>query len=284
MKFCEPQVPDREFLQKVMSVWYLFLLNYSLKVCSIIELPLIFLPGWALRARLLEKMQRASLGSVAAGCIAHKKGWAINLGGGFHHAHANDGSGFCVYPDITFLTHYMEQWYGYKRFMIIDLDAHQGNGHGLDHMDRLKFCVFDMYNHYIFPGDEKAKKGITYDINAADYSDDAAYIGKLEEMLPKAFDEFKPDFVIYNAGTDCMSGDPLGDLDVSPQGIIKRDEIVFQLGLETYKVPVVMLLSGGYQKSNAPNIADSIENIVSKFNLQEDFLSGRNDALSRKQS
>jgi len=177
----------------------------------------------------------------------------------------------------------MEQWYGYKRFLIIDLDAHQGNGHGLDHMDRLKYCVFDMYNHHIFPGDEKAKQGITYDINAASYPRDATYIAKLEEMLPRAFEEFKPDFVIYNAGTDCMSGDPLGNLDVSPEGIIQRDEMVFELCLETFNVPVVMLLSGGYQKSNAPNIAESIENIVAKFSLQADFLGGENTS-QRKQS
>ncbi len=31
------------------------------------------------------------------------------------------------------------------------------------------------------------------------------------------------------------------------------------------KVPVVMLLSGGYQKTNAEIIADSIENMVNKF-------------------
>jgi histone deacetylase 11 len=33
--------------------------------------------------------------------------------------------------------------------------------------------------------------------------------------------------IIYNAGTDCMKNDPLGDLNISPQGIIKRDELMF---------------------------------------------------------
>jgi len=157
MKVCKPTIPDREFLQKVMTIWYLFKLNYSIAVCSIIELPLIFLPGWALRWRVLDPFQRASLGSVEAAVIAHQVGWGINLGGGFHHAHHADGGGFCVYPDITFITHYLELWYGYKRFMIIDLDAHQGNGHARDHMDRTKYCVFDVYNHYIYPGDDFAK-------------------------------------------------------------------------------------------------------------------------------
>jgi len=56
--------------------------------------------------------------------------------------------------------------------LIIDLDAHQGNGHGLDHMDREKFHVFDAYNHRIYPGDEEAKKGISTDIDFARYYND----------------------------------------------------------------------------------------------------------------
>lgn len=82
--------------------------------------------------------------------------------------------------------------------------------------------------------------------------------------MPRAFAEFKPDFVIYNAGTDCMEGDPLGRLQVTAEGVIERDEIVFRTALES-KVPIVMLLSGGYQMSNAPAIAMSILNLSKKF-------------------
>lgn len=64
-----------------------------------------------------------------------------------------------------------------------------------------------------------------------------------------------------------MVGDPLGRLSITPEGMIKRDELMFKMALDR-KVPIVMLLSGGYQTTNAPNIADSIENIVTKFKLK----------------
>ena len=35
--------------------------------------------------------------------------------------------------------------------------------------------------------------------------------------LPRALDEFKPDMVVYNAGTDILKGDPLGVLDITPE-------------------------------------------------------------------
>jgi histone deacetylase 11 len=84
-------VPEREFLQEVMTWQYLFVLNYSIKVCKIVELPVCFLPAWTLRMRLLEPMACASLGSVEAAVIAKHRGWAINLGGGFHHARRDNG-------------------------------------------------------------------------------------------------------------------------------------------------------------------------------------------------
>ena len=89
----------------------------------------------------------------------------------------------------------------------------------------------------------------------------------VDQSLSKAFEVFKPDFVIYNAGTDCMIGDPLGCLKISPQGIIDRDELVFSHAYEKNKVPILMVLSGGYQMSNAPVIADSIRNLSEKFSL-----------------
>ena len=66
-----------------------------------------------------------------------------------------------------------------------------------------------------------------------------------------------------------MTGDPLGDLRISERGIVERDELVFKHAYEINKVPVLMVLSGGYQMSNAPVIADSIRNLCNKFNLMD---------------
>lgn len=55
-----------------------------------------------------------------------KKGWAINIGGGFHHCSKNKGQGFCPYADISLLLFELFQDYPpIKSAMIVDLDAHQ---------------------------------------------------------------------------------------------------------------------------------------------------------------
>ena len=38
---------------------------------------------------------------MQAGKLAKDKGWAINIGGGFHHCCSNMGGRFCVYADIS---------------------------------------------------------------------------------------------------------------------------------------------------------------------------------------
>lgn len=65
-------------------------------------------------------------GSILAGKLALERGWAINIGGGFHHCSANKGGGFCVYADITLLIKFLFKYDSrVQTAMIVDLDAHQ---------------------------------------------------------------------------------------------------------------------------------------------------------------
>jgi histone deacetylase 11 len=74
-------------------------------------------------------MLLATEGTILAAATALKIKWAINLSGGYHHASCTVGGGFCIYPDISLAIHYLKTRNNLQRFMIIDLDAHQGNGH-----------------------------------------------------------------------------------------------------------------------------------------------------------
>lgn len=96
------------------------------------------------------------------------------------------------------------------------------------------------------------------------YTTDKEYISLLEG-LTHDIDKFSPEFVIYNAGSDILVGDPLGGLNISVEGVVARDEAIFRMCISR-RIPIVMVLSGGYQKINAEVIAFSIQNIYSKFN------------------
>ncbi|KAF5917244.1 hypothetical protein HPG69_000013 [Diceros bicornis minor] len=220
---------------------YLNELKWSFAVATITEIPpVIFLPNFLVQRKVLKPLRTQTGGTIMAGKLAVERGWAINVGGGFHHCSSDRGGGFCAYADITLAIKFLfERMEGISRATIVDLDAHQGNGHERDFMDDKRVYIMDVYNRHIYPGDRFAK---------------------LERSLKKALQEHPPDVVVYNAGTDVLEGDRLGGLSISPQGIVKRDELVFRM-VRGRQVPILMVTSGGYQKRTARIIADSILNL-----------------------
>ena len=90
--------------------------------------PLALMPAWLLRQKVLGPMRLMAGGTALAAALALERGWAINLGGGMHHASYGDGGGWCAYDDITLAAARVRRASGgaVQRVMVIDLDVHQG--------------------------------------------------------------------------------------------------------------------------------------------------------------
>ncbi|XP_008408590.1 histone deacetylase 11 isoform X1 [Poecilia reticulata] len=241
---------------------YLSSLKWSFVVATITEIPpLVILPNCLVQQKVLRPLRTQTGGTIMAGKLAVERGWAINVGGGFHHCSGDKGGGFCAYADITLAVKFLfERVEGISRATIIDLDAHQGNGHERDFLGDTRVFIMDMYNHNIYPGDGHAKRAIKRKVELDWGTEDSEYLQKVELHSEGALNEVRPDIIVYNAGTDILDGDPLGGLSISPQGIVKRDEIVFRAAKQR-GIPILMVTSGGYQKKTARIIADSILNL-----------------------
>ena len=265
-----PELPTDDFLRAHLDHDYLETLGNKRKIAEYTEMPpLALLPMFLIKRKILRPMLLATGGTVAGARLALQHGWAINLGGGYHHASLNAGGGFCIYPDITLAVRVLRaERSDFKRVMIIDLDAHQGNGHERDLGGDPRVFILDIYNHGIYPDDAVARRGIDLDVDAPSGIGDKLYLARLQQALKQALVQAAPQLVIYNAGTDILTGDPLGGMKISEQGVIKRDQLVFAAALER-KVPILMVLSGGYQKSNAAVIARSVENLFTRFELKK---------------
>lgn len=267
-QFVTPGQPSREDLLLAHSQRYLKTLSYPWVVAGYTELAFVnLIPPPIIKRKILNPMLYATGGTVLAAHLALVKGWAINLGGGFHHAWKEEGGGFCVYADIALAVKYLRKHHPrIKSFMIIDLDAHQGNGVERDFMGDKEVFILDMYNAYIYPLDEEAKAGMALGVELEPGTGDEVYLARLKQALTTAFSRFNPDIIFYNAGTDVLQKDPLGFLNLSPDGVIQRDERVFREAL-TRRIPIVMLLSGGYQKNNYEIVGRSILNLEDKLRL-----------------
>ncbi|KAF5285340.1 hypothetical protein FQA39_LY04439 [Lamprigera yunnana] len=259
----EPKEAMMDDLLSVHSRNYIKSLSCSFNVARIAEVPLLlFVPNCLIQRGYLKPMRYQTGGSILAGKLATERGWAINIGGGFHHCSSNRGGGFCPYADITLLIQFLFIHYPstIQKVMIIDLDAHQGNGYERDFIDSRNIYILDIYNKNIYPFDAVAKNNINKRVELQSYTKDEEYLHKVDANVTEALNEFSPDLVVYNAGTDILDGDPLGCLNISANGIIQRDAIVFKK-VRAKKIPIVMLTSGGYLKKTARIIATSILNL-----------------------
>ena len=90
-----------ELLLDVHTQEYLSALETSsLKVAQVTELGVLaMLPSFLTRSKVVHPMRQMAAGSVLALGLAAECGWAIHVGGGMHHAHRENGGGWCMYAD-----------------------------------------------------------------------------------------------------------------------------------------------------------------------------------------
>jgi histone deacetylase 11 len=261
-RFFKPTPVTDDELMRVHTREYLESLRRSRTIASIAELPLLsFIPNRFLQRVILNPMRYGVGGTILGARLAYEYGWAINLSGGYHHAKANSGEGFCFFADIPLAVYSLFRENPDLSVLIIDLDAHQGNGLESIFREDERIYILDMYNRDIYPQDYEVKKYIDYDVQTETGVVTDEYLSALEGILLSAFQEVNPNFVVYNAGTDIYENDPLGSMCISKEGILQRDSMVFSLALER-NIPILMVLSGGYTMESSTIIAESIENIL----------------------
>ncbi|RLA92498.1 MAG: histone deacetylase [Deltaproteobacteria bacterium] len=176
--------------------------------------------------------------------------WVFHLGGGWHHAFPDKAEGFCYLNDVAIAVRKLQKENAIKKISIIDCDLHQGNGTAYIFQDDTSVFTFSIHQQNLYPVKQKS----TLDIGLSDWADDQEYLQGLSRGIQKALLEFQPEIVFYLAGADPFKEDQLGSLQVSMEGLLQRDKMVFQACKEIM-ANVVVVLAGGY----AVNTADTVQ-------------------------
>lgn len=246
-------------------------LEYLLKVRSdkttistILNLDILnYIPTPMSNEYLIDPIRAMVRGTIEASFLALQYGWAINIGGGFHHAHKNKGGGFCFFNDYALATLNLREKYPHLRILYIDLDAHLGDGVIEFALNIENFYIIDVYNtfkenlHTIKRSHDNRFTLVGIPL----YTSDNAYFSYLNQYLLPEIDNLAPDFIFYNGGGDILAGDTLGKLSVSPEGLEQRDLLIFQEAKKRH-IPITMCLSGGYGKHNYQSVLKSLEAVI----------------------
>jgi len=241
-KIIIPEMVSYEDMALVHNEQFLMNIRDPLKVARFLKLENV--GPWD--SQILEYFRMVTGGTVYATQHAVKDNSAVfNLGGGFHHAHADYANGYCLINDIAIAIRRMQKNNLYEKFLVIDLDYHQGDGNLQIFKNDTRVFTFSMHaSHWL---DINKKNNI--DIILPENCNGHQYMKLLKSNLPDIFNAFQPDIVYYIAGSDVYENDIIGDLKLSRDEILERNMYVFEF-IKSKKIPMIILSGGGYGKES----------------------------------
>jgi len=203
-------------------------------------------PGSVDAARLI------SGASIDAAKAARDGGLALGFGG-LHHAGPDYGGGFCIYNDIAVAAKTLLNE-GIRRVVILDTDAHQGNGTmDIFYSDpRVLFFSLHQDPRTLFPGrgftyetGNSEGEGYTVNIPMPPFAGWPEYEMAMNDIVIPLIDEFKPEIIIRNGGSDPLYTDVLTNLGLTLESLSKLQRLVAQTA-EEREIPLADLFLSGY--------------------------------------
>ena len=184
-------------------------------------------------------------GTILAARLALTSGIGFNVGGGFHHAFAGHGEGFCAVNDIAVAIRRLQKDGAIRRAMVVDCDVHHGNGTAGVFADDPSVFTLSIHQANNYPSEKPLS---SLDIHLPDGTGDQNYLERLQNGLSAALALFQPDLILYVAGADPFCEDQLGGLLLTFEGLMARDRLVLGRAIRE-KIPVAVVLAGGYAAS-----------------------------------
>jgi len=160
---------------------------------------------------------------------------ALNLLGGFHHAGPSSAGGFCAVNDIAVAIAVLRKDGFRGRIAVLDFDAHPPDGTAACLVNDPLAWIGSISG--VAWGDYPRQVDETVLTDASD----AQYLEALDALLSRMPHE--TEFAIVVAGGDVLAGDTLGRLQLSLDGVRRRD---LKVSDKLLRIPSVWLPAGGY--------------------------------------
>jgi acetoin utilization protein AcuC len=257
LRICDKDYIDfsREYFHAMAGGWTGYYENLS-RYQSVDNKP-IGVPGNVERAaRIIIGQAKTACDLIQSG--KHQK--VISIGGGMHHAKRRFGEGFCVYNDVAFSALYLIEQYHLDRILVLDTDAHAGNGtvEYLSGNPAVLYIDIHQDPQTIYPGTgfvqeigAGAAKGYSINVPMPVHAGNASYLAVFREVIAPVVAEFQPQIIIRNGGSDPHFNDGLTYLGVTVAGFRLIGEKVRELA-EICGGRQIDLIASGYNAEILP--------------------------------
>ncbi|WP_434926671.1 histone deacetylase family protein [Shewanella sp. HL-SH2] len=200
--------------------------------------------GFPWSESLVKRTLHAVNGTLLTCQLALSHQISVHFTGGYHHAHYDFGSGFCIFNDLVIAASQLIETQHVDKVLIFDCDVHQGDGTATLCQGNPNIISCSIHCKQNFP----SRKPISdYDIELDKGCSDEEYLSYIDSVFGYLIQLHQPDLIIYDAGVDIHQDDDLGYLNISTQGILARDKLVLTLA-KHHNIPVAAVIGGGYSR------------------------------------
>jgi acetoin utilization deacetylase AcuC-like enzyme len=183
--------------------------------------------------------------------LALENGISMVIGGGAIHAHHNFAEGQCFVNDVAIALLRARTEGKIARGIFVSCDAHHPSGVVSILSDNPELFILSIFEEDNFPFNKS--KG-DMDVPLCSMIGDQNYLALLSDALNRVLDEHKPEVVVFLASADPFKEDLGSKLNLTKEGLEKRDEMVIGEAFER-GIPIVTLLGA----SNSPKIENELE-------------------------
>jgi acetoin utilization protein AcuC len=242
---------------------------------------------------LLEVGARASVGaSLMAGELVYESKYrkAIFIGGGHHHAMPSWGEGFGIYNDVAVCgKNLLEK--GAERVLILDTDAHAGNGISHIFYREKRVLYIDLHQDptTIYPNTgftsqigEAEGRGYNVNLPFPRGSGDDAYKYAFDTVVFPLAREFKPEIIIRCGGSDPYHADGPTRLGLTIDGFRMIGRYEREIAEEVCRGRVVDLITSGYNMEALPYLWSAL--ICGLLDIEVDLSDFKDDNPPAKDS
>jgi len=188
-----------------------------------------------------------------------------------HHAEADGGMGFCIFNNVVIAAEYAKREQGIKKILILDWDAHHGNGTEDAFYEDDSVLFISIHQDNLEPigrgkiTDTGRNNGAGYTINIPLHpaSGDAVYQYAFEQIVEPAVAKFQPELILISAGQDASIFDPLARMMLSMEGYRYMATKMLELANIYAKGRLVYLHEGGYSAEYVPFCTHAIIEAIS---------------------
>lgn len=170
-----------------------------------------------------------------------------------HHAEQESSMGFCLYNNVAVAARWAMRNLALQRIMIVDWDLHHGNGTQESFHDMQEVLYLSVHKYPYYPGTGAAMEngtdkgeGHTINVPLPGGQGDLEYARVFNELVVPVARAYQPELILISCGFDICKGDPLGDMQVSAEGIAWMTRKMVEIAAEVCKGRLLVTLEGGY--------------------------------------